>query len=398
MKNPLCLENLRNISLESMAKELNIESNNVLLKKFHTLGLPNKKSEIYRYFNIESLLSPQYDKLKFTPLEVHQNEKLEILDGQVISIPPFVRVYYTQYHDIDMEHSDPMYYLGHLLSPRVIMIEIDGDRSIEIVHHFTKVNALIHYRLVIKNQTNRHATLYESFKSEGAQGSLVLYGYDMIVAPDSTLRIIKNQTINNNAYHAISSHNYRVGKQANLVLQSFDFGDTTALDVFKVTLDAYATIEAGHLLYLLGKTKRGIVSQIVHKGEHSTSKQEAKNILEDYCRGIFDALIRVEHEAIHSKTVQTAKSVLLGEHCYMISKPQLEIYIDELEASHGATTGQLDSKQLFYLRSRGISEKESKKMLIIAFANTLIEHIKDARYQEKVQKSFEETFYSHIKE
>ena len=63
-----------------------------------------------------------------------------------------------------------------------------------------------------------------------------------------------------------------------------------------------------------------------------------------------------------------------------------------------STTGQLDTKQLFYLRSRGISEKEAKKMLIIAFANTLIDHIKDARYQEKVQKSFEETFYSHTKE
>jgi len=398
MKMPIQLENLRDASLEIMAEYFKVDVSNAILKRFHTLGLPNKKSESYRYFPMESLLSTEYEALDFAPLEVHQKEKLEILDGQVISIPPYVRVYYAHYDDIDMEHYDPLYYLGHLLNPRVIMIEIDGDRSIELIHRFTKPNALIHYRLVIKNQANRHTTLYESFESTNAQGSLVLYGYDMVIAPDSTLRVIKNQNIQDEAYNMVSSHHYKVNRQANLVLQSFDFGNTAALDLFKVELESYATLDAGHLLYLLGKTRRGIVSQIIHKGEHSTSKQEAKSILEDDARGIFDALIRVEHSAIHAKTVQNSKAVLLGEHCYMISKPQLEIYIDELEASHGATTGQLDIKQLFYLRSRGISEKEAKKMLIIAFANTLIDHIKDARYQEKVQKSFEETFYSHTKE
>jgi Fe-S cluster assembly protein SufD len=78
----------------------------------------------------------------------------------------------------------------------------------------------------------------------------------------------------------------------------------------------------------------------------------------------------------------------------MVAKPQLEIYIDELEASHGATTGQLDEKQLFYLQSRGISGQEAKKMLVIAFANTLIEKVKDVRHQEKVLESFEKAFYA----
>lgn len=77
----------------------------------------------------------------------------------------------------------------------------------------------------------------------------------------------------------------------------------------------------------------------------------------------------------------------------MVAKPQLEIYIDELEASHGATTGQLDVKQLFYLQSRGISEVEARKMLVIAFANTLIETVRDSRQQEMIQQSFEEAFY-----
>jgi Fe-S cluster assembly protein SufD len=83
----------------------------------------------------------------------------------------------------------------------------------------------------------------------------------------------------------------------------------------------------------------------------------------------------------------------------MVAKPQLEIYIDELEASHGATTGQLDKKQLFYLQSRGISYLEARKMLVIAFANTLIETVKDARHQERIKAAFEEVFYAvHTKD
>ena len=95
--------------------------------------------------------------------------------------------------------------------------------------------------------------------------------------------------------------------------------------------------------------KRGTVSQIVHVGEHSTSKQEAKNILDGEARGIFDALIRVEHSAKFTKAEQNSKAILLHEKAYMASKPQLEIYIDELEASHGATTGQLDKKTTLLL-------------------------------------------------
>ena len=82
----------------------------------------------------------------------------------------------------------------------------------------------------------------------------------------------------------------------------------------------------------------------------------------------------------------------------MASKPQLEIYIDDLEASHGSTTGQLDPQALFYLRSRGIGEEEAKKMLILAFANTLIDRIEDKVLREWIHYNFEAVYYgqSHV--
>ncbi len=388
------LSTLRDQNTEALAALLAVEESNPLLEKFAALGLPNKKSETYRYFDAETLLEKTYKRSSTPPKEIQEGEKLEIVNGVITTAPKGMRAYYGTYDEIDEDHYDPLYYLGHLLSPQVIIIEIDGDREVELLHRYTQRDTLIHYRIVIKNQSNRHATLYESFESRGSEGSLVLYGYDITVAKDSTLRIIKNQTINDDAYAMLASHYIQVEKQANIMLKTFDFGNTSALQILKVDLAEHAYIDAGHLLYLSGESKRGSISQIIHQGEHSGSSQEAKNILEGNARGIFDALIRVEQTAKHTKTKQNSKSILLNVGTYMVTKPQLEIYIDELEASHGATTGQLDEKQLFYLQSRGISKQEAKKMLIIAFANTLIETVKDARHQEMIQASFEKAFYA----
>ncbi|DAB40945.1 MAG TPA: Fe-S cluster assembly protein SufD [Sulfurovum sp. UBA12169] len=381
------IEELRALFKASAQKDL-------LLEKFSELGMPNAKSEAYHYFDIEALMEQEYKTTTFIPKEIKEHDRIEIEDGIVKTAPKGIRVYYGEYNHADMTHFDPLYYLGHLLAPSIIIIELDGDAEVELLHRFTKPHTLIAYRLVIKNQSNRHATLYETFEGENAKESLVLYGYDMHIAKDSSLRVLKNQTAYAPHYTMIASHKISVEKQANMVFKSFDFGDASALTLLKVDLDTSAHMEAGHLLYIGGQAKRGIVSRIVHKGEHASSHQEAKNILDENARGIFDALIKVEHTAKYTKAHQNSKAILLGENAYMVTRPQLEIYIDELEASHGATTGQLDKKQLFYLQSRGISQIDAQKILVIAFANTLIEKIKDTRNQERIKVSFEEAFYA----
>ena len=231
------LDTLRHLTAVDLGKALKLNITDPLLEKLESLGLPDKKSEAYRYFDTKTLFSQTYKILDYIPKTIKQAEKLEIVNGTVITAPKDLRVYYATSTEIDMEHYDPLYFLGHLLSPQVIIIEIDGDREIELLHRFTKSDTLIHYRIVIKNQANRHATVYESFDSDNAQGSLVLYGYDIHIAQDSTLRIIKNQTINDEAYNIIASHYMNVGKQANIMLKSFDFGNTSALQLLKIDLD-----------------------------------------------------------------------------------------------------------------------------------------------------------------
>jgi len=387
------LIDLKHKNPQEVTDLLGAKEREMLVERFVSLGLPSKKSEEYRYFDVEKVLDKAYKTLHYVPKTLEVSDKIEIVDGVVVAAPQGMRIYNEACQEIDMNHFDPLYYLGHILCPQTIKIELDGDTEVEIEHTYTQSDTLINYRVVLYNQANRHATVYENFICEDIENTLVLYGYDMHIAQDSTLRVVKMQNMQNNRYTMVASHRVNVSKNANAILKSFDLGGDQALQLLKVELAERAHVDAGHLLYLNADSKRGTVSQIVHVGEHSTSKQEAKNILDGEARGIFDALIRVEHSAKYTKAEQNSKAILLHDKAYMAAKPQLEIYIDELEASHGATTGQLDRKQLFYLQSRGISYVEARKMLVIAFANTLIEEVKDTRHQERIKTAFESVFY-----
>lgn len=393
------LTTFKNKNLQELNSLLDSKDRDILVERFSSLGLPSKKSEEYRYFDVEKFLDVDYKTLNYIPKTLRVSDKIEIVDGVIVAGPQGMRIYSEPCGQIDMDHFDPLYYLGHLLSPHAIKIELDGDVEVEIEHKYTQSNALINYRIVLYNQANRHATVYESFVSENIENSLVLYGYDMHIARDSSLRVVKLQTMHNSGYVMVASHKINVDKNAHAVYKSFDLGGDNALQLIKIDLEEHAEVDAGHLLYLNSQAKRGIVTQIVHRGEHSHSQQEAKNILDGEARGIFDALIRVEKTGKFTKAHQNSQTILLHEKAYMAAKPQLEIYIDELEASHGATTGQLDEKQIFYLQSRGISYVEARKMLVIAFANTLIETVKDSRHQERIKNAFDKVFYStHTKE
>jgi len=388
------LSSLKGKNQKEIADLLNVSAKDALVEKFASLGMPSKKTEQYHYFDVDKLLDKEYRVLEYPHKPMSEGEKLVITDGVVTSVPKGLRVCYEACKNIDMEHFDPMYILGHTLSSHTIKVEMDGDAQLEIEHHYTQSHALINYRIVLFNQANRHSTVYETFVTDDIKDTLIMYGYDLNIAQDSTMRMLKLQSMDDDKYSIIVSHKINVAKNANCIFKSFDLGGDHGLQLIKIDLEERAHVEANHLLYVNKHSRRGTVSEIVHKGEYSTSKQEAKNILDGNTRGIFDALIRVQPSAKHTKSHQNSKAVLLHEKAYMAAKPQLEIYIDELEASHGATTGQLDEKQIFYLQSRGISYNEARKMLVIAFANTLIEQVMDARYQERIKEAFEAVFYS----
>jgi len=152
-----------------------------------------------------------------------------------------------------------------------------------------------------------------------------------------------------------------------------------------------------HGLYFL-KDRQHIDNHttIEHIAPDCHSNEYYKGIIGDEGDAVFNGKILVKRDAQKTNAYQLNKNILLSGNASINSKPQLEIFADDVKCSHGATTGQIDNEQLFYLLSRGISKSEAIKLLLYAFGNDIFENVSlkplseylEARLQEKINESF----------
>ncbi|MDP5081692.1 MAG: Fe-S cluster assembly protein SufD, partial [Winogradskyella sp.] len=116
---------------------------------------------------------------------------------------------------------------------------------------------------------------------------------------------------------------------------------------------------------------------LVHHIEpNCESHQDYKGIFSDSSTGVFNGKVVVEKLAQKTNAFQSNNNILLSDKASINTKPQLEIFADDVKCSHGCTIGQLDDSALFYLRSRGIPEKEARALLMFAFGNTVLDSVK----------------------
>ena len=113
-----------------------------------------------------------------------------------------------------------------------------------------------------------------------------------------------------------------------------------------------------------------------HAKPNCISNQLYKGILDDSATGAFNGKILVRKDSQKTRAYQANNNILLTDDAKMNTKPQLEIYADDVKCSHGATVGQLDEEAMFYMRARGIPEREAKLMLMFAFAHEIIGNVK----------------------
>lgn len=133
-------------------------------------------------------------------------------------------------------------------------------------------------------------------------------------------------------------------------------------------------------------------SCLVHRSDRSHSDQLFKYVLDDNASGAFEGLIEVSHGARFNEAYQSNRNLLASTGARMHTKPQLLIYNDDVKCSHGATTGQLDSAALFYMRSRGIPLAEARKMLMQAFMVDVVDKIRLENLRDRLRHLLELRF------
>tara|TARA_B100000029_G_scaffold291080_1_gene284674 strand:- start:1524 stop:2012 length:489 start_codon:yes stop_codon:yes gene_type:complete len=125
-----------------------------------------------------------------------------------------------------------------------------------------------------------------------------------------------------------------------------------------------------------------IKTRIEHRDENTKSFQKIKSVLDKNSKAIFQGKIYVDSKAQHTDGYQLSKSIILDKESEFDSKPELEIYADDVKCSHGSTSGNLDEDSIFYLMSRGLSRNEAKKLLIQGFLVDAIETITNKEIKE----------------
>jgi Fe-S cluster assembly protein SufD len=133
-------------------------------------------------------------------------------------------------------------------------------------------------------------------------------------------------------------------------------------------------------------------TRIDHVAPHTTSEEDYRGIAGGRGRGVFNGKIIVRPDAQKIDSRQSSRNLLLSPTAEIDTKPELEIYANDVKCSHGATTGQLDTTALFYLRSRGLSESDARALLIRAFAESILSNIDVAPLRAALEKQIDERF------
>lgn len=130
------------------------------------------------------------------------------------------------------------------------------------------------------------------------------------------------------------------------------------------------------------KTLHDLTFNVVHNAPKTFSEQLVKGVVEDEAHGVFQGKIRVEPNAIGTEGKQLHKALMFSENAVVDAKPSLEIFADDVKCLHGSATGALDENQLFYMRSRGISETDAKRLLTEAFLNEPFQNIDSSQIRD----------------
>ena len=127
-----------------------------------------------------------------------------------------------------------------------------------------------------------------------------------------------------------------------------------------------------------------LLTRVYHNIGGGYSSQVLKFVLDDQAKGSFRGELKIQPDAQQTEAYQTNRNILLSRQAEMLTEPQLEIYADDVKASHGATTGQLDESALFYMQQRCIDRDTAAKLLLCAFFDEVLKTLSDTELQEKL--------------
>lgn len=395
---------------------------NDAIKIFEEKGFPTKKEEAWKYTSLNKVLKEDYSVFP------KQENAIEYKD---------IKKYFI--HDID---TYKIVFIDGKYSSHLSQTTHDGMDICLMSSALSKPK----YRILIENYFNKAATkdslssLNTAFSNEGAyihipknklvekpiqiihfstgnESATMLQPRNLIVVDENShVQIIeRHQSLNNNPvltnsvteifankraiidYYKIQNDNSNASlidntfikqkKESVASVHTFAFGGKLIRNNLNFFQEGERIDSILKGVTIIGEKQHVDHNTLVHHIEpNCESHQDYKGIFGEHSTGVFNGKIIVEKEAQKTNAFQANNNILISDKATINTKPQLEIFADDVKCSHGCTIGQLDESAMFYMRSRGIPEKEAKALLMYAFSNNVLSSVKIPEMKQRITK------------
>ncbi len=391
------------------------------IARFAELGFPTLRHEDWRFTNLASLVklpfqsaatsaAPTKAQLAGMPLGKLSGSRLVFVDGtfsEALSVidnqPRGVRIAnmasaLRDEQGLLVKHlahqvtddSNPFTALNtaHFQDGAFIFVpagaKVSGPVQLVFVNTGSVAGATIQPRILVVTEAGSQLTLVETHVATGSAPAFTNIVSEFSIGDGAIVEHCKLQDDSTEAFHMAGNYSV-LGRSSNFVSHSFDLGARLSRNNIRTKLNGEGLEAVLNGLYITrGEQLADHHMFVEHARPNCASHEYFNGILDDRSRGVFHGRIYVHPEAQKTDAKQTNKNLLLSDDAKADTKPQLEIYADDVKCTHGATIGQLNDDAIYYLRSRGIGIEKARRMLIHAFAGEIIDRIRCETLREQV--------------
>jgi len=265
------------------------------------------------------------------------------------------------------------------------------EPTIEIIHIQTGTEVIANLYHEITIEPNAQAEVVMSFYSQEALQCFTNVRSSVELKDGAHLSITKLQAEDNNNYH-IATENINQGANSNFTINTITLGGELLRNNLNIAVNGQNCETNLNAAYILKENQHVDNHTLVdHRVANCLSNELYKGVMNDKSTAVFNGKVFVRKDAQKINAFQSNGNVLLSNDATVNSKPELEIYADDVKCSHGSTTGQLDENAVFYLRSRGMSEKQARELLVQAFIGDVLSKLSDP-LRFKVDQILEDKF------
>ena len=268
------------------------------------------------------------------------------------------------------------------------------DQPIYIVHQWSDGAAQVmsNPRVVVRAGANSRCVVIEHFVGASAGECFTNAVCEIDIGTGASVEHYRVQQESLRSFH-IGHVNVRLQRDSRYASHDIALGASLARVNLSTTLQAPgAHVALNGLLAPLGAQHLDAHTSIDHAAPHTTSDENYRGIAGERGRGVFNGKVIVRPDAQKTDARQSSRNLLLGAGAEIDTKPELEIYANDVKCSHGATTGRLDAAALFYLRSRGLDEAAARSLLIRAFAESILTSIGPTALRSHLEQLLDERY------